>query len=139
MGEGCIFCSIARREAPASVVYEDESVIAFMDAFPVNPGHLLVIPRAHAPQLADLDPELGGEIFQVAMQMASRIRESGIRCEGINLVLADGKTAGQEVFHVHLHVIPRFHDDNFSMSSKTRRCPSREELDDSAERIRGSI
>jgi diadenosine tetraphosphate (Ap4A) HIT family hydrolase len=106
-----------------------------MDAFPINPGHLLDIPKVHVPQLADLDPELGGEIFQVAMQMASRIRESVIRCEGVNLVLADGKKAGQEVFHVHLHVIPRFHDDNFSISSKTRRYPSRDELDDSAKKI----
>ena len=139
MGEGCIFCSIVQGKASASVVFEDDSIMAFVDAYPVNPGHLLVIPKVHSPDLASLDRELGGEIFKVAMELASALRETGIRCEGINLILADGASAGQEVFHVHLHVIPRYPGDNFSMSSRTRNSPSRDELDGIASMIRGKV
>ena len=136
MGEGCIFCSIVRGEAPSSRVYENEKVVAFMDAYPVNPGHLLVIPRDHYPKLADLDPELGGEVFKVAIEMAEALRRADIQCEGVNLILADVQAAGQEVHHVHLHVIPRYEDDNFSMSSITRERPTRDQLDDAARKIR---
>jgi diadenosine tetraphosphate (Ap4A) HIT family hydrolase len=87
--------------------------MSFMDIQPVNPGHLLVAPRVHAPSLARMDPEVGGWLFRVGMELAQAVRRSGIRCEGVNLFLADGAAAGQEVFHVHLHVIPRFSADGF--------------------------
>jgi histidine triad (HIT) family protein len=109
----CVFCEILQGDAPASVVYEDERVMAFMDIQPVNPGHLLVVPRIHARDLASVEPEAGGWLFRVAMRLAEALRRSGLRCEGVNLFLADGAAAGQEVFHVHLHVIPRFLGDGF--------------------------
>ncbi|MCI2425051.1 HIT family protein [Candidatus Acetothermia bacterium] len=108
----CIFCRIIRGEIPASYVYQDELVSAFMDIQPVNPGHLLIVPNTHASSLADLDSKLGPHIFQVAMRLAAGLRGSTVQCEGVNLYLADGKAAGQEVFHIHLHVIPRFSGDN---------------------------
>ena len=111
----CLFCSIARGEMQASIVRETDSVLAIMDIQPVNPGHVLVIPRAHATYLAELEAKVGGEIFQLAMQVAAGLRRSGLRCEGVNLFLADGEVAGQEVFHVHLHVFPRFEDDGFGL------------------------
>lgn len=128
MNEGCTFCEIADGEAPASLVYQDEKVLAFRDAYPVNRGHTLVIPKQHAASLADLDPEIGAKVFQLAMGVASAIRKTDIRCEGVNLILADGKAAGQDIFHIHLHIIPRYRADNFSMSSLSRSMPSREEL-----------
>jgi len=87
--------------------------MAIMDIRPINPGHLLVIPVTHATYLADLEPRVGGALFGVAQGLAAALRRSGLRCEGINLLLADGEAAGQEVFHVHLHVLPRFRGDGF--------------------------
>ena len=131
IADGCVFCNIVGGEAPASVVYGDDRVVAFMDIQPVNAGHLLVIPRAHARGLAALDAELGGRIFQVGMGLAQAVRRSGVRCEGVTLLLADGEAAGQEVFHVHLHVIPRFYGDGFGFrfGSGYGRRPAREMLD----------
>ncbi|HLX38588.1 MAG TPA: HIT family protein [Candidatus Binataceae bacterium] len=133
----CIFCAIVRGEIPASIVAETDSVLAFMDIQPVNPGHVLVIPKSHATYLADLDSRVGEEIFRLAMRVADGLRRSGIRCEGVNLFLADGFAAGQEVFHVHLHVFPRFEGDGFGLrfGPKYGAHPPREEL----ERIAGSI
>ena len=109
----CVFCDIVHGTAQSSTVYADDTVVAFMDIQPVNEGHLLVVPRAHAPQLSDLDEETGAQLLRVAMRLSDAIRRSGVRCEGVNLFLADGEAAGQEVFHVHLHLIPRFQGDGF--------------------------
>jgi histidine triad (HIT) family protein len=111
----CIFCAILAGDAEASIVYEDERTVAFMDVRPVTPGHLLVIPRRHAPYLADLDPEDGAQMFRVGQGAAASLRASSLRCEGLNFFLADGVVAGQEVFHVHLHVLPRFEGDGFGL------------------------
>ena len=113
--QGCTFCDIVTGKAPASVVHRDERCIAFMDIRPVTPGHLLVIPLAHAPYLADLEPTMGAHLFSVAQKLADGIRRSGLRADGINFFLADGEAAGQEVFHVHLHVFPRFDTDGFGL------------------------
>jgi diadenosine tetraphosphate (Ap4A) HIT family hydrolase len=140
MESGCIFCQIIAGSAPASFVYEDTDVVAFLDTMPVTPGHTLVIPRRHAAQLADLDPEDGARIFKVAQQMGAMLRRSGLRCEAVTLHLADGIAASQDVFHVHLHVIPRFEADGFSV----RHPPGygtpipRADLDAIAARIKGS-
>ena len=111
----CIFCDILTGELPASIVYQDERCTAFMDIQPVNPGHVLVVPNCHATFLADLDPETGAQMFQVAQRLAGALRRSGVRCEGVNLFLADGRAAMQEVLHVHLHVIPRYTGDGFGL------------------------
>ena len=109
----CVFCQIVAGRAPASIVYRDETCIAFMDVKPVNAGHLLVVPIAHATYLADLDPITGSALFAVAHRLSASVRTSGLKVEGINLFLADGEAAGQEIFHVHLHVLPRFRGDGF--------------------------
>ena len=115
----CGFCRIIVGEAEASFLHRDERVAAFMDIMPVNPGHLLVIPIRHAVYLSDLDPADGARIFEVGQSLAAALRESGKaggpKCEGVNFFLADGEPAGQEVPHVHLHVIPRFRGDGFSL------------------------
>jgi len=109
----CIFCQIIAGAAPASFVYRDDICAAFMDIQPVNPGHLLVVPLAHSPDLAALPPETGAQLMRVAQRLAAAVRRGGVRCEGVDLLLADGEAAGQEVFHVHLHVIPRYTGDGF--------------------------
>lgn len=136
--EACVFCEIVAGRSPASVVYEDDLSLAIMTIGPVNPGHLLVLPKAHAPYLADLDEATGMHLFAVAMRAAAAIRASGLRCEGINLFLADGEAAFQEVFHLHLHVFPRFNGDDFGITADWSVSPSRTELDANAALIRGA-
>lgn len=107
----CVFCDILAGLKPAVFIHRDDLCAAFMDIRPVNPGHVLVIPVSHAVLLTELDDNLTGHLLTVAKQVDAALRSSGIRCEGVNLFLADGRTAGQEVMHVHLHVIPRFAGD----------------------------
>ncbi len=107
----CIFCDILAGKAPASFVFQDELCAAFMDIHPVNPGHVLVVPHRHAELLTMLDLDSAGRMMQVALIVDAALRRSDIPCEGVNLFLADGRIAGQEVPHVHLHVIPRYHGD----------------------------
>lgn len=137
----CAFCDVMSGQAPASVVYEDDLAMAFMDIQPVNPGHVLIVPRAHAALLADLDPEVGSHLFRVGMQIAAALRCAPLRCEGINLFLADGAAAGQEVAHVHLHVVPRFPGDGFGLrfGPDYARRPGRERLNEAATVIRQAL
>ncbi len=136
--DGCIFCEIVAGQSPASVVAEDDVALAFMDIRPVTPGHLLVVPKRHATHLAELDEATGGHLFRAGMHLTAALRRSGLRCEGINLFLADGAAAGQEVFHVHLHVFPRFAGDAFRIDADWSATPSRAELDAIAARVRGA-
>lgn len=137
----CIFCGILDGSAEASVVYKDEIVTAFMDIQPVNPGHILVIPNHHIAHLADLDPQTGGHMFQIAQRVAAAIRQTDVKCEGVNLFLADGEAAGQDVFHVHLHVFPRYAGDGFGLKfgPDYEQLPSRENLDGMAGKIRQAL
>jgi histidine triad (HIT) family protein len=132
----CVFCDIIAGEVPASIVFEDDLVMAFMDTGPVNPGHTLVIPKRHIAHMAVMDEETGMHLFRVVMRVERAIRGSGVRCEGINLFLADGEAAFQEVFHVHLHVFPRFKGDAFKIDADWSVRPPREELDRIAANIR---
>ncbi len=136
----CIFCDIIAGRAPASIVYEDDQVIAFMDIFPINPGHTLVVPKRHASRLSQLDADTAAHMMAVAQRIAQAIYQSPIRAEGINLTLADGRAAGQEVPHVHLHVIPRYRGDGFHCTrSGGLRQPPRQQLDETAAQIRQAL
>lgn len=137
----CAFCQIVAGAVPASVVYSDEKVLAFMDILPVNPGHVLVTPKAHAARLSALDEETGAQIFRVAMRVSRGLERSSVRCEGVTLLLADGEAALQEVPHVHLHVVPRFKGDGFGLKfgPKYGKRPYRKELDTVAGSIREAM
>src|SRR5256886_11448014 len=112
-----------------------------MDIQPVNPGHVLVVPNAHAPYLADLDEETGAHLFKVAQRISNALRKTDVKCEGVNLFLADGEAAGQEVFHVHLHVFPRYKADGFGLRFGPAyfQKPTRAELDAVAEKMRNTL
>ena len=129
--EDCIFCKIIKGELPSSKIHEDDELLAFLDIQPVNKGHVLIIPKQHKELIADLDNKTLGNMITVANKINQAIRKSGIRSEGINLFLADGEVAGQEVFHVHLHVIPRFIADGFGLvfPADYKNKPQRDELD----------
>src|SRR5512135_2054962 len=124
--ESCVFCRIVAGAAPASRVYEDDRALVLMAINPVTPGHAMVIPKAHAPFLADLDDDLAQHLFAVTRRVAAALRRSGLRCEGVNLFLADGEAAFQEIFHFHLHVFPRFRGDGFRLDANWSNRPPRE-------------
>lgn len=137
MSADCIFCAIAAGDAEASVVGESERALALLDIQPVNPGHTLVVPRSHAERLADLGRDDAAEMFQLGRRVVGALYASPLRVEGVNLFLADGEAAGQDVFHVHLHVLPRFAGDGFGLRfPPDYRVRDRAELDAVAERLR---
>jgi histidine triad (HIT) family protein len=106
----CIFCKILAGELPATIVDEDERTIAFMDIAPATRGHTLVIPRAHTPDLLNVDPDDLAAVALASQRLAKRISER-LEADGVNLVNSCGAVAWQTVFHFHVHVIPRYADD----------------------------
>lgn len=124
----CIFCRIVEGKLPSHKVYEDDLVVAFLDAYPINPGHVLVVPKLHSELLSGLPAETAGRLFQVAQTVEKAVRASGLRCEATNLVLNNGQAAGQEILHAHLHVIPRFRGDGVRFQIHQKKA-GREELD----------
>lgn len=135
-GERCLLCLLALGEAERSVVHEDERAIAILDVFPVNPGHTLVFPKSHVELLSELEREDADHLFQLCREVAAVLYESKLRCEGVNLFLAEGEAAGQEVPHLHLHVIPRFAGDPFRIEREGGWVEERrDELDRVAEQL----
>ncbi|HET7584476.1 MAG TPA: HIT family protein [Gemmatimonadaceae bacterium] len=132
----CIFCDILRGAAEVSICYEDASTVAFMDIQPVNPGHTLVVPREHHETFGDLPADLGRHLFDVAMTLGPVIRNA-TRAEGMNLIVSSGAAAGQDVYHFHVHLIPRHPGDGFDVPLPYPRSvmPERTQLDAMAARI----
>jgi histidine triad (HIT) family protein len=133
----CIICKLLSGELPVSMVYQDDCCSAFMDIQPVNPGHMLVVPNLHASSLAELNAEGGSRMFRVGQRLSAVLRTGVVKCEGINLFLADGAAAGQDIFHIHLHVFPRYAGDGFLLTLPPTYCdkPARVVLDDLANKI----
>jgi histidine triad (HIT) family protein len=105
--DSCVFCKIVRKQAPASLVYEDENVLAFLDIRPLNEGHTLVIPKQHYVTIFEVPEELVAQLHRIVKRVAVAVGEV-TKADGISIIQQNGKAAGQEVFHVHVHVIPRF-------------------------------
>ena len=132
----CTFCDLIHGAGEVSICYEDADALAFMDIQPVNPGHVLVVPRQHHESLVDTPPELAMHLFQVSMQVANVIRKV-TKCDDMNIVVNSGKTAGQDVFHYHVHLIPRREGDGFDipLPFEGSEMPDRTLLDAMAVRI----
>jgi histidine triad (HIT) family protein len=137
----CKFCDIVNGKRDGTFVHRDDLTAVFMDIRPINAGHMLIVPNEHASYLSDLNPETGAQMFRIAQKMTASLRRSALRCEGVNLFLADGEAALQDVFHVHLHVIPRFKGDGFGLTFADTYYarPSRTELESAAEKIKEAI
>lgn len=135
MSEDCVFCEIVAGASPASRFYEDDVVLGFMTIGPVTTGHAMVVPRQHFAYLNDMDEATGRHLWTVTQRTAEALRSSGLRCEGVNLFLADGRAAFQEIFHVHMHVFPRYAGDPFKLVANWDVRPSRTELDRVAAQI----
>jgi histidine triad (HIT) family protein len=110
----CIFCAIVAGDAPATRVYEDERTLAFMDINPATDGHALVIPKAHARDLFDLGDEDADAMFRAVRTVAAAAKDA-FGVGGVNLVQANGAVAFQTVFHVHVHVVPRYRFDELAL------------------------
>jgi histidine triad (HIT) family protein len=109
----CVFCAIVSGSAPATFVHQDALVVAFMDIRPVQPGHVLVVPRTHTELIPDLDAASLTRLWTVATDLNRALRDSTLPAEAVSVYVADGEAAGQEVAHVHIHLIPRRAHDGF--------------------------
>jgi histidine triad (HIT) family protein len=123
ISDGCIFCRIVAGEAHAHFVHRDDICTAFLDVDPFNPGLTLIIPNRHAARLSNLSHGTAAHLFTVACRIATAITGTNVQSGGFNLFLSDGECAGQEVPHVHLHVLPRFPGDGLNV--EVGRDPSR--------------
>lgn len=138
MSEDCIFCSIVDGDIPANVVYEDDDVLAFLDANPLAPGHTLVIPKEHYETLADTPSEPGEMAFAAVHYLTPRI-EDAVDADATTVAINNGEVAGQEVPHLHVHIVPRFEGDGgkpIHAIAGERPDLSEDELDDIAATIR---
>jgi histidine triad (HIT) family protein len=132
----CPFCDVIHGAGEVSMCFEDAEVVAFMDIQPVNAGHVLVVPREHYESIEDIPPSLASHLFQVSMQLAPVVKQVA-GAEGLNLVVNSGVAAGQDVFHYHVHVIPRRVGDGFDipLPFPGSEMPDRTVLDMNAARI----
>lgn len=133
----CIFCKIIAGGAPASKVYEDETVIAILDIFPWTRGHTLVIPRKHAATIWEISLSDATAVMRAAHRLAPAIRDA-VGAEGMNLLQSNGRTAWQSVDHLHLHLIPRWPDDGLTPPA-TPGMADPEEVERTARTIRDTL
>ena len=109
--ENCIFCKLANGDIPTATVYEDEYLRAIMDAAPANKGHIIILPKSHAANIYEIEDEYVSRAFVLAKKLAVVLKKL-TGCDGVNILQNNGEAAGQTVFHFHVHVIPRFKDDD---------------------------
>jgi histidine triad (HIT) family protein len=133
----CVFCRIVARQIPASIVHEDAQTIAFMDLGQVNPGHVLVALKAHAENVYALDDEQAAAVFRSVARLARAIRDV-FAPPGLSVYQANGPSAGQTVFHLHVHLVPRYDDDGMSLTWPVKN-PPRAVLEEAAARLRGAL
>jgi len=110
----CIFCKIIAQEIPGHIVYEDEHVLAFLDISQTTKGHTLIIPKNHRVDIFEMESSAMEQVFSVVPKIAHALKET-FGCSGINIVNNNGESAGQTVFHFHVHLIPRYGNDQFGI------------------------
>ena len=132
----CLFCKIVAGEIPAEKIFEDESTVAFMDINPVNPGHVLVVPKVHATNLVDLDEVHATAMFATVSKIAPKVAEAA-GSPAFNIAMNNGLVSGQVVMHPHVHIIPRNEGDGYGVWHGPER--SMDEIADDADRIRTAL
>jgi histidine triad (HIT) family protein len=115
--DNCIFCKINKGEIPSTTIYEDEDFKVILDINPASKGHAVILPKNHAADIFELGEEDGAKIFPVAKKCATAMKKV-LHCDGINILQNNGEIAGQTVFHLHVHLIPRYKDDTVTISWK---------------------
>ena len=137
MSENCVFCRIVRGEIPATIVHQDDLTIAFMDIGSVTPGHMLVAAKAHVENIYGADDALAAALMRTAARVA-RAAKTALRPQGLSLFQANEPAGGQTVFHLHLHVLPRWDADGMDLLWPVRN-PPREVLEQDAALIRAAL
>jgi histidine triad (HIT) family protein len=132
-----IFTKIINRELPAQILHEDERFIAILDINPVNLGHALVITKAEYPDFASLEPGILGPLFATVREVARAV-VTGTGAHGFNIMTSNGSAAGQEIEHLHIHIIPRFEGDGFT-HWPSKRYANDDEMARTAQRIRDAL
>ncbi len=132
----CIFCDLIRGAAEVSICYEDATAIAFLDIQPVNPGHVLVVPREHYETLQDIPGDVGLHLYPVATRLIPVV-QTAAGASDMNIVVNSGHAAGQNVMHYHIHLIPRRDGDGFDvpLPFPGSEMPNRQQLDAMAARV----
>ncbi len=133
---GNIFAKILRGEIPSHRVYEDNAVVAFMDVMPQGPGHALVVPKAPSRNLLDADPATLGPLFTVVQKVALAVKKA-FSADGVTILQFNEPASGQTVYHLHVHVIPRF--DGIALKPHTGQMEKPEVLAENAEKIRAAL
>lgn len=111
----CIFCKIANGEIPSKTLYEDQDVRVIFDISPASKGHAIIIPKQHAANLFECPDELAGKLLVVAKKVGAVLKEE-LSCDGVNILQNNGEAAGQTVFHLHVHIIPRYKEDTVTIT-----------------------
>ncbi len=137
MVEDCIFCKIVNKQAEATIVYEDAHTLAFLDVHPLNPGHTLVIPKKHYANMLEMPVEEAGRVF-VSVAKVMRGVEHASSADGISIGQSNGRAASQEVFHMHVHIIPRFNHEMMG-GFPNRKQMQRLELEQIGRKIKAAI
>ena len=141
--DNCIFCQILDHKLPAAWVLDDGPIVAFMDIYPLRPGHVLVIPREHQQYVTGLDKYTRAQLMETATTIAEAMRRIHPAGTDLNWMINDGKAAWQHVPHVHLHLLPRSGRDNLSLLNRiaTRflRKPDMAQFEAEAERLRAQL
>lgn len=135
LDDNCIFCKIAAGEIPSETVYEDEQFRAILDLGPASAGHTLILPKAHFKDVTEISDEYAANVLKVAAKLGKAMKK-GLGCEGFNLVQNNGEAAGQTVFHLHVHLIPRMKDDNIDIKWAQGECADGEKI---AEEIKANL
>lgn len=130
----CIFCRIAQKQVPANLVYEDEKALAFLDIRPLNEGHTLVIPKAHYETIFEIPQELITYLHGITKRVAIAVKKA-TKADGISITQQNGKAASQEVFHLHVHVIPRYEGQKLPRFNDVKEA-DRKKLSQTAEKIK---
>jgi len=133
----CVFCKIVAKQIPATVVHEDQATLAFMDIGQVNPGHVLVACKAHVENVYGLEDVQAAAVFRAVAKVARAIR-AAFAPPGLSIYQANGKPAGQTVFHFHLHLLPRHDADGMQLVWPVKN-PPREKLEEYAAQIRAQL
>jgi histidine triad (HIT) family protein len=135
----CIFCRIVAGTAAASIVYDDALTMAFVDMRQPIPGHVLVVPKTHVREILALDDVTGAAIMSTVARVARAV-QAAFAPDGMNIFQSNGEAAGQEVFHFHMHVLPRRTGDGLlRMYDASPEMPPRDELDELAAALRAAI
>lgn len=132
--DDCFFCKIAAGEIPSRKIYEDSDLIAIMDLNPTSKGHSLIIPKEHCTNIYDIDEDIAAKVMKTAKKLATKMTVA-LNCDGFNLLQNNGETAGQTMFHFHMHLIPRYKDADNNMLKFTSVSFSDEEMDSIRDQI----